>query len=108
MKLLLLWATLAAAANLASVRVYPIPWKPGSGDPAFDVAAVTFDRMPPGTEVRIFTLRGQRLWKGTADAAGTLRWTGVNEAGRMVGSGTYLALLDGGGTKTTRRVIVLR
>ncbi|MBI4348038.1 MAG: T9SS type A sorting domain-containing protein [Elusimicrobia bacterium] len=97
-----------AATTLVDLRVYPIPWKPGSGDPAFDTPTVTFDRLPPSTEVTIFTLRGQRVWKGTADAAGVLQWRGQNDAGRMVGSGTYLVLFNGGGTKTTRRVAVVR
>ncbi|MBI4425885.1 MAG: T9SS type A sorting domain-containing protein [Elusimicrobia bacterium] len=98
----------AAPIGLADVQVFPIPWKPGTGDAPFDAPFVTFARMPPRTEVSIYTLRGQRLWSGVADASGTLRWSGVNQSGRPVASGTYLALIDGGGRKTTRRVVLVR
>lgn len=101
-------ATARAAVDLVDARVYPMPWKPGSGDPAHDTPSVIFDRLAPHTQVTIFTLRGQKVWRGDADSAGLLRWAGVNEGGRMVGSGTYLAVLSGGGRKTTRRVIVIR
>ncbi|MBI5201725.1 MAG: T9SS type A sorting domain-containing protein [Elusimicrobia bacterium] len=104
----LLAAAALAATTLVDVRVYPIPWKPGSGDAAFDTPAVTFDRLPPACEATIFTLRGQKVWKGVANGAGVLTWNGLNEAGRSVGSGTYLVLFNGGGTKTTRRVVVVR
>ncbi len=97
-----------AATTLVDVRVFPIPWKPGSGDAAFDTPFVTFDRLPPACEATVFTLRGQKVWKGVANAAGLLTWNGLNESGRVVGSGTYLVLFNGGGTKTTRRVVVVR
>lgn len=100
--------TVDAALNLVDARVYPSPWKPGSGDPALDVPAVTIDRLAPNTEVTIFTVRGQRVWKGVANAAGVLLWKGLNDAGRMVASGTYVAVLSGGGAKATRRIFVVR
>lgn len=101
-------APAGAALNLVDARVFPVPWKPGSGDPALDVPAVTIDRLAPNTEVTIFTVRGQRVWKGVSNAAGVLLWKGLNDAGRMVGSGTYVAVLSGGGAKTTRRIFVVR
>lgn len=98
----------AAPNGLADLSVFPIPWKPGSGDQDFDAAALTFANLPPGTRVTIFTVRGQKVWQDLADATGTLLWTGVNEHRRTVASGTYLVVFDALGKKTSRRVVLIR
>ena len=98
----------AAPNGLADISVFPIPWKPGSGDLDFDAAALTFANLPPGTRVTVYAVRGQKVWQDLADAAGTLLWRGENEHRRAVASGVYLVVFDALGKKTSRRVVLIR
>ena len=98
----------AASAGLADIHIFPSPWKPGSGDAAFDAPRLTFSNLPAGTKVTLYTIRGQRVWQDHANAAGVLLWSGHNDHRRAVGTGTYIVVFDGGGRKASRRVVVIR
>lgn len=97
-----------AAVTLDDVKVYPIPWKPGSGDPRFDSAAIAFRQLTYPARVTIYTLVGEKVWKGEADNSGALDWDGTNQAGRRAASGVYLAIIEGGLNKVVRRVVIIR
>ncbi len=93
--------------NTDQVRLYPRPWRPGSGT-NFD--SVTFagrtglamDNLPTSGAVSIFTLSGELVRELPFGAvnSGTLIWDGANAAGRSVASGVYFAYVrsDDGST----------
>ncbi|MDE2491307.1 MAG: fibronectin type III domain-containing protein [Elusimicrobia bacterium] len=87
-----LLAPTTVAAALASVRVYPVPWKPGSGG-RFDAAGITFDGLPASGHIRILTLAGRDVRDLDFDgaSAGKLVWDGQNGDGRRTASGVYFA-----------------
>lgn len=82
------------------VRLYPRPWRPGSGG-RFD--SVTFggrtglaiDNLTSSGKVRIFTLSGELVREMTYGAVnvGTLIWDGANDSGTRTASGVYFALV---------------
>lgn len=93
----------AAAAALNVARIFPNPFRPFSGD-----TQVTFDRLPAATEIKIYTLTGEKVRSLTADASGTVNWDGRNDHGQSVASGVYFALLKSGGDKRTVKLAVER
>ncbi|MBI3505127.1 MAG: S8 family serine peptidase [Proteobacteria bacterium] len=97
-----------AGTSVEEAQIFPIPWQPGSGGGHFDAQSVTFSNLPPESRVSLYTIHGELLWQGNAGLAGVLEWSGDNRYGGRVGTGTYLAVIDGGGQKTTRRVVVIR
>ncbi|MDP3541377.1 MAG: LamG-like jellyroll fold domain-containing protein, partial [Elusimicrobiota bacterium] len=78
-----LFAPLTIGSSLSEVRVYPIPWKPGTRG-RFDAAGVTFDRLPVSGTIRILTLAGERVREFTFDggASGSIVWNGVTDWGQ--------------------------
>ena len=93
----------APPATLDKPRVYPNPLYVSRGQGYF-----TLRDMPPGTSVKIFTLRGELLFDGTADGSGYAVWEAVNPSGNKVASGVYLALLDFGGARKILKLAVER
>lgn len=91
-------------SNASGARVYPVPWRPGSGT-RFDSVAfngrtgLAFDNLPAAGSIRIFTLAGEMVVELPFAAAnvGTLIWDGRNHAGRPVASGVYFAYVKGSG-----------
>ncbi|HAH05565.1 MAG TPA: hypothetical protein DCM05_03415 [Elusimicrobia bacterium] len=98
----------AAGASLEDLQVFPIPWKIGSGDALYDAPKLTFSSLPADANVRIFTILGELVWREAAGASGILTWDGRNRSGSRVGSGTYLAVIEGAGSKKVRRLVVIR
>lgn len=96
-----LFAPSTVGAGLSGVRVYPVPWKPGSGG-RFDAVALSFDHLPPSGRIRILTLAGERVADLAFDghAAGAITWDGRTREGRRCASGVYIAKIvsDDGGT----------
>jgi hypothetical protein len=92
-----LFAPATIGTSLASVKVYPVPWKPGSGG-RFDAAGVTFANLPESGTIRILTLAGRRVRDITFSgvAAGTAVWDGLNDDGRRTASGVYFARVASG------------
>jgi hypothetical protein len=82
--------------SLTAVRVYPVPWKPGTHG-RFDAAAITFDRLPVSGVIRILNIAGERVREFTFDgaASGSASWNGVTDGGRRAASGVYFARITG-------------
>ena len=101
------------AADLNSVKAYPVPWKPGSGgkfDSAPGTYGIIFDNLTDETEIKIFTITGQlvRELKVTAADLGFKVWDGKNSSGRKAGSGVYLARIKSGSKVITLKIAVER
>jgi len=95
-----MFAPTTVGTALSQVRVYPIPWMPGTGA-RFDAAGVTFDRLPVSGTILILTLAGERVAELPFDgaAAGAIVWNGQTAGGRRAASGVYFARItatDGG------------
>lgn len=97
-----------AGTSLDSVQMFPNPWKPGSGSGDFDAQGVSLTNLPDGAEVRIFTILGEEVESLSAGPSGIVLWDGKNSHGRRVGSGTYLVVVSGAGSRRVLRVAVVR
>lgn len=91
-----MFAPSSVGVSLSQVRVYPIPWRPGSRG-KFDAAGITFDRLPPSGSIRIINIAGERVRDFGYDgaAAGSVVWDGLSDTGRRVASGVYFARITG-------------
>lgn len=89
-------------AGLGSVRVFPNPLYLSRH------SYFTFDRLPAGARLRVYTLHGEQLYDGTTNSSGLLTWEGTNAAGRQIGSGIYLAVVESGGDKKILKIVVVR
>lgn len=107
------------AADLSSVRVYPVPYVPGdgaddngkpfsAGDPA---SGILFDNLTADASVEVYSVTGERVWSGAnPGAGGALRWDARNSAGRDAASGVYYAVIKSGSTgeRVVRRLAIVR
>lgn len=107
---LLLLATGVFAANLATTPLagakgYPNPWR-------IDRHAnlpVTFDGMPAGTQIKIFTVAGHFVKELTTDSIGEARWDRTNSSGHAVASGVYIYLLiDPQGNDASGKIAIIK
>ncbi|MBI3552785.1 MAG: S8 family serine peptidase [Elusimicrobia bacterium] len=96
------------ANDLQNANVFPMPWEPNSGNSLLNAPQLTFSNLVAGSTVKITTLAGALVFDGTAGANGVMTWDGKNRFGRTMGSGTYLALIDGGGDTVVKRVVIIR
>jgi phosphodiesterase/alkaline phosphatase D-like protein len=97
-----------AGTSIDSLNAFPNPWKPGSGDPQFDAASLSFTNIPNGAEIRLFTILGEEVRSLNAGPSGIALWDGKNDNGVRVGSGTYLVVVSGAGSRRVLRVAVVR
>lgn len=100
---------LAAAADLASLKVFPNPWRPGSGG-SYDASGVLFKNLTQTATIKIFTVAGipvRTLEKTAADGDQKL-WDGRNDGGAKVASGVYLYLVTGSASSKKGRLAVIR
>ena len=94
--------TVAATTTPESMRLYPNPYY-ASRD-----GYLTIDGVPAESRVRIFTLRGEMVFDGSADSHGIFTWQGTNRGGRAVASGVYLVVVEGNGIKAIRKLALIR
>lgn len=99
----------APAAAITGVKVFPNPWRPGSGG-RFDAAGVAFTGLPSSARIMLFTLVGElvRALDVTASDFGTKIWDGNNIAGHKVASGIYLVRIKSGPDERTIKMAVER
>lgn len=100
----------AAASGLGSVKVYPVPWQPGTGGRFDSAEGVTFSGLPAAARIKIFTPTGElvRLLEVAAADAGFKVWDGRNSEGHKAASGIYLAVVRSGSDERTLKVAVER
>jgi hypothetical protein len=99
-----LYAVLApAATDLASLKIYPNPFTPSLGHDE-----VHFANLPPGAALRIFSMAGEKVWEQVDDGQGAIDWDGLNQSGKPVASGIYLAIIDGAGATAKRKIAIER
>jgi hypothetical protein len=89
--------------NLANGKVYPNPFRPALGQ-----SLITFSQLPANTRVRVYTILGELVKDFDTDATGMARWDATNQNGQNVASGSYFALVQGGGSKTILKVLIQR
>ncbi len=83
--------------------VYPNPARPARGD-----TGINFTWIPPGTDVKLYTPAGEFVRRIEADLTGIAFWDLLNDSGRSVASGVYIAIVDGNGGKQKFKVAVQR
>jgi len=92
------------SVNLSAVRIYPNPWR---GDKHAG-KVVTFDQLPLGATIKIFTVNG-RLIKTLMPSATTATWDLTNNTEDKVGSGLYIYLIsDNQGNKIRGKLAVIK
>ena len=98
------------------MRAYPVPWKPGEGG-RFDSANVVgcgsgliFDRLTTESTIRIYNVVGDlvRELKAAPPDNGCKVWDGRNDSGMEVASGIYIAIIQGGGSKSVKKLAIER
>ncbi|MBI3565245.1 MAG: fibronectin type III domain-containing protein, partial [Elusimicrobia bacterium] len=96
-----LFAPTTIGAGLSGVKVYPVPWKPGTGS-RFDAPGVTFANLPTAGTIRILDVGGARVreFSFSGAGAGVAVWDGQTDHGRRAASGVYFARVtsSAGGT----------
>ena len=90
------------SSTISSARVFPNPMFKGRQD------FFTFDGLPAGARIRIFTITGGEVFDGTTNASGIAKWDATNKAGRIVSSGVYVAVIEKGGSVEKLKLVVIR
>ncbi len=89
--------------DLAPISVKDNPVKvTGSGE------GVTFLHLPPGSEIAIFNILGQKIITLKAGAVNSLQWNLRNASGRQVPSGIYFYRVKAEGLNRMGKLTVLR
>ena len=91
-------------ADLSGARAYPNPWRPDRATNPY----ITFDRLTPNANVKIFTVSGH-IVKSLDAPGGSVPWYLDNDGGDKVASGLYLYLItDSTDQKTRGKLAVIR
>ncbi|MBI3550469.1 MAG: T9SS type A sorting domain-containing protein [Elusimicrobia bacterium] len=88
--------------SVNNIRIFPNPFN------SSDQSYVTFDHLPASARVRVYTLRGNLVLDGEANAAGILTWGATNPNSRSVASGIYLVVVESNGQREVRKLAVVR
>jgi len=92
--------------DFSSLRVYPNPWR----EDKHDGKPITFDRLPLGATIKIFTVSG-RLARTLTPTIDTAVWDLTNDSGDKVASGVYIFMItvENGSAQTLRgKLAVIR
>lgn len=108
----------AFSANLDSVQVYPVPYKPNGTNPdegrpfshGDANSGIIFANLASASEIAIYTLSGRMVSKlDSPTIAGTVRWDARNQDGRDVASGAYFAVITAPGQKSVvKKLVIIR
>ncbi|MEK7475619.1 MAG: kelch repeat-containing protein [Candidatus Coatesbacteria bacterium] len=83
------------------VRVFPNPFQRGRAVRG----TVKFDGIPAGAALRLYTVRGVRVWE-TESKGGSVEWDGKGLGGGPVSPGVYLWVADDRGKRQTGKLVV--
>lgn len=88
------------ATDVNQVRVFPNPLREHRGE-----TEMSFTNLNANASIKIYTFEGELVRELNADDTGTARWNARNASGTRVGSGVYLALIEG--NLDSRRILKL-
>lgn len=111
-------AFVPAHADLASLRVYPNPYKPNNASaddgtaysPGSPNSGIIFDNLPDQVTIKIFTVSAQLVREISSNASGgRVQWDVKNDRGADVASGGYFAVINSPGQKAVvKRLGIVR
>ncbi len=92
--------------DFSKARVYPNPVRPSE----FHRGAVTFDRLPTGTTIEIYSTNGECLDRLTVTAsdAGRTEWLLLNHSATEVTSGIYIYVMEFKELKKTGKIALIK
>lgn len=91
-----------AITTVAEARAYPVPFRPESNH-----SSMTFDQIPMGSTIRVYTMSGtlvKELWAETE----SVQWDVKNDGGEDASSGVYIVRVSGSGGNKTFKIMVQR
>ncbi|MBI5245512.1 MAG: right-handed parallel beta-helix repeat-containing protein [Elusimicrobia bacterium] len=104
-------------ADLSSLTVYPVPFKPNNAiaddgvpyDSGIANSGIIFNNLPDRATITIYTVTGQKVKHLDSRGAVTVPWDVTNEGGQDAASGVYLAVIKSPGQKAVvRKIAVIR
>lgn len=108
----------APSTHLLSVRVWPNPYKPNSGNPEMGKpyspsdpdSGITFDNLALDSTIKIYNQVGTIVTELPVKIkTGRIQWDVRNNRGRELTSGIYYAVISAPGSKSiTKRIMVIR
>jgi hypothetical protein len=98
------FVSLFAPTLRAETRAYPVPWVATNSPPY-----IVFTDLPGAGTIKIYTVAGDEVANLTiASGQNQLTWPVVNASGRKLASGVYFYLIEGNGTETKGKLVVIR
>lgn len=95
---------LVPSDSVHEAKAYPNPFQPNR--PGHD--QITFDGLPAGAMIKIYTLTGQLVAEVNEDGSGKAHWNVTNANGTPVASGVYFVRVQGSGGDKILKVAVQR
>ena len=98
--------TEAEVKDFTQLRVYPNPVRPN----ASDRGVVTFDKVPIGTHIQLFTPKGELLenLNVTENDGNSKKWWLTNGSIGDIATGIYIYILEFGTQKKTGKIAVIK
>jgi|YNPMSStandDraft_1061717.scaffolds.fasta_scaffold01298_17 hypothetical protein len=104
-----------ASSSLDNVKVYPNPYKPGTGgiyDNSSLGEGIVFSNLTPNANIKIFNIAGELVAEfNETDGDGKYLWDTRNSKGEKVASGVYIYYIKNpadGKQKTKGRIVIIR
>jgi hypothetical protein len=97
-------------SDLSQLIVYPNPWNINTAGIVSETVnyGVKFYGLPKNSNVKIYTVAGEKVYQGTNGTVDTLVWNLRNAEGVKVASGVYLYVVDYNGQKVTGKIAVIK
>ncbi len=89
------------ATDVNQVKFFPNPLRLYRGQ-----TEMIFTNLTAGASVKLYSVLGELVRTLNADATGTVRWDARNENHERVGSGVYVAMIEGAGSRKIVKVAV--
>jgi len=104
-----------ASSSLGNVKVYPNPYKPGTGgiyDNSSLGEGIVFSNLTPNANIKIFNIAGELVAEfNETNGDGKYLWDTRNSKGEKVASGVYIYYItnpDDGRQKAKGRIVIIR
>lgn len=107
----------SSAPEADNIRVYPVPYRPRNRrtddgrpySPIDPLSGITFDLLPEGASIRVYSMTGRVVAELSSDRGGLLRWDAKDRDGRELPTGAYVAVIRAPGrSAAVRKILIAR